>query len=87
VVLTNKEKQEVTTKIEQLDKKAKTTMLLPHEVDVKHCLKERLVQLLRDEEMKWYQKSKADNLLKGDSNIKYFQLVANGKHKKHEFST
>jgi hypothetical protein len=34
--------------IEQLDKKAETTMLLPHEVDMKHCLKERLIQLLRE---------------------------------------
>jgi hypothetical protein len=32
--------------------------------------------------MKWYQRSKADNLLKGDSNTKYFQLLANGKHRK-----
>jgi hypothetical protein len=65
-----------------LDKKAETTMLLPHEVDSKHCLKARLIQLLREEEMKWYQRSKADNLLKGNDNIKYFQLLANGKHRK-----
>jgi hypothetical protein len=49
---------------------------------LKHCLKARLIQLLREEEMKWYQRSKADNLLKGDSNTKYFQLLANRKHRK-----
>jgi hypothetical protein len=32
------EKQEVMTRIEQLDKKAETTVLLPHAVDLKHCL-------------------------------------------------
>jgi hypothetical protein len=62
-----------------LDKKAETTMLLPHEVDIKHCLKSRLAQLLREEEIKWSQRSKSDKLLKGDSNTKHFQLVANGR--------
>jgi hypothetical protein len=57
-------------------------MLLPHEVDMKHCLKARLIQLLREEEGKWYQRSKSDNLLMGDSNTKYFQLVAHAKRRK-----
>jgi hypothetical protein len=73
------------TRIEQLDKKAETTVLLPREVDLKHCLKARLIQLLREEEIKWYQRSKVDNLLKGDSNTKYLQLLANGKHRKTQF--
>jgi hypothetical protein len=62
-----------------LDKKAEMTMLSSRELDVKHCLKMRLMQLLREEEIKWYQRSKANNLLQGDSNTKYFHLVANGK--------
>jgi hypothetical protein len=53
-----------------------------HEVDLNHCLKEWLIQLLREEEMKFYQSSKSDKLLQGDSNIKYFHLVAFGKHRK-----
>jgi hypothetical protein len=77
-----KEKKELTLKIEQLDRKAETTMLLPHEVDLKHCLNARLLQLLREEEIKWYQRSKSDKLLQGDSNMKFFHLVANGKHRK-----
>ena len=35
-----------------------------------------------DEEMKWYQRAKSNELLQGDSNTKYFQLVATGKHRK-----
>jgi hypothetical protein len=38
--------------------------------------------LLREEEMKCYQRSKSDKLLQGDSNTKYFHLVANCKHRK-----
>jgi hypothetical protein len=40
------------------------------------------VELLREEEIKWYQPTKVKELLEGDSNTKYFQLVANGKHRK-----
>jgi hypothetical protein len=47
-----------------------------------HFLREKLLQLLREEEMKWYRRSKIDNILKGDDNTKYFQLVANGRHRK-----
>jgi hypothetical protein len=57
-------------------------MLSPLEVDLQHCLKARLIQLLREEEVKWYQRSKTNKLLYGDSNTKYFHLVANGKHRK-----
>jgi hypothetical protein len=38
-------------------------------------------ELLREEEMKWYQKAKVKDLLEGDSNTNYFQLVANGKYR------
>ena len=37
---------------------------------------------MREEEIKYYQRSKADFILLGDSNTKYFQLVANGRHRK-----
>jgi hypothetical protein len=77
-----KEKNDILNKMEQLDKKAEMTMLSPQELDVKHCLKISLMQLLREEEVKWYQRSKANNLLQGDSNTKYFYLVANGKRRK-----
>jgi hypothetical protein len=53
-----------------------------HEMDLNHCLKAQLIQLLREEEIKFYQSSKSDKLLQGDSNTKYFHLVAIGKHRK-----
>lgn len=52
------------------------------EIDQKTCLHSKLAQILRDEEMKWYQRAKSNELLQGDSNTKYFQLVATGKHRK-----
>jgi len=45
-------------------------------------LSERLADLLREEELKWYQRAKLKNLLEGDANTKFYHLVANGKHRK-----
>lgn len=45
-------------------------------------LNNRLAMLLRYEEIKWYQRAKVTDLLEGDSNTKYFQLLANGKQRK-----
>jgi len=50
---------------------------------MKHYLKERLVHLLREEEIKWYERAKVKTLLQGDNNTHFFHLVANGKHRKH----
>jgi predicted transcriptional regulator len=55
-----KRKKELTNKLEQLDKKAKKTMLSPHESDMRHCLKVKLGQLLREQEIKWFLISKSD---------------------------
>jgi hypothetical protein len=38
--------------------------------------------MLREEEIKWYQRAKVKELLEGDFNTKYFQLIANGNHRK-----
>ena len=65
-----------------LDKKAETQTLHQWEVDLKQTPKSRLIQILREEEIKWYQGGKTKNLLFGDMNTKYFQLIANGKHRK-----
>jgi hypothetical protein len=77
-----KEKKEIMSKLERLDKKGESTRLLPHEVDIKHCLNVWLIQMLREEEIRWYQRSKANNLLQGDNNTKYFHMVVNGKNRK-----
>ena len=45
-----------------------------------------LIKLLRDEELRFYQRAKATDVLLGDNNTRYFQMIANGKHsKKHIF--
>jgi hypothetical protein len=65
-----------------LDKKVESIPLQPHEINVRQCLNNILAHLLREEEIKWYQRAKVRELLEGDSNTKYFQLVANEKYRK-----
>jgi len=69
-------------KLDELDKKAESTLLDHNELNLKHVLNESLHELLREEEIEWYQRAKVKNLLEGDANTKYLQLVANGKHRK-----
>jgi hypothetical protein len=68
--------------LQDLDKKAEIDRLSDHEIDLKHYLKERFVSLLREEEIKWYERAKVKTLLEGDANTRFFHLVANGKHRK-----
>jgi hypothetical protein len=41
-----------------------------------------LIQILHEEQIKWYQRAKSNKLLYGDGNTKYFHLVVNGKNRK-----
>jgi mannosylglycoprotein endo-beta-mannosidase len=77
-----KEKNTLLALLQDLDKKAEIDRLSDHKIDLKHYLKERLVSLLREEEIKWYERAKVKTLLEGDANTRFFHLVANGKHRK-----
>jgi hypothetical protein len=52
----NKENQELLRKTEELDKKVESHLLSQHEWDLKQSIRERITQLLRDEEIKWFQR-------------------------------
>jgi len=67
-------------KLDELDKKAETSMLSEMEFNLKRVLNDRLAQLLLEEELKWYQRAKVKDLLEGDANTKYYHLLANGRH-------
>lgn len=77
-----KEKKKHIFLIESLNKKAEITTLTDNEINWKHYLKERLVSLLREAKMKWYERVKVKKLLRGDINTWFFHLVVKGKHRK-----
>lgn len=49
-----KEKKNILNKLIFLDKKAEGTYLSDEEIDLKQFLQNKLAQLLREEEIKWY---------------------------------
>ena len=77
-----KEKKTLLNKLDELDKKAENSLLDESELNLKHVLNERLAEILREEELKWYQRAKVKHLLEGDANTKYYHLLANGRHRK-----
>jgi len=58
--------------LDELDKKAENSLFDELELNLKHVLNERLDELLREEELKWYQRAKVKHLLEGDTNKKYY---------------
>ena len=74
------EKKQLSELIDELDKKAEITCLSPNELSTKAYGNDRLVSILREEEVRLFQRAKVKTLLEEDDNTNYFHLVANGKH-------
>jgi hypothetical protein len=77
-----KEKQKLSSIIDDLEALAEVRALSPQEIELKSQSNAKIANLLREEELKWYQRSKSQFILEGDSNTRYFHNVANGRHRK-----
>jgi uncharacterized coiled-coil DUF342 family protein len=74
------QKSSLQNTINELDIAAETRALTESEHDDLIHAREQLTKLLREEEIKYYQRAKVTDTLLGDNNTRYFQMVANGKH-------
>ena len=73
--------------VTNLDTQAEIRTLTDEERNQLESARDDLIKLLQEEELKYYQFAKVTDGLLGDNNTRYFQMVANGKHrKKHIFS-
>jgi hypothetical protein len=77
-----KEKLRLSSIIDDLEALAEVGPLSTHEIELKNQSNAKIASLLREEELKWYQRSKSRFILEGDSNTRYFHSVANGRHRK-----
>ena len=80
--LLKKEKLRLSSIIDELEAFSEVRPLSPHELEIKNQCNAEIAGLLREEELKWYQRSKAQFILEGDSNTRYFHSLANGRHRK-----
>jgi hypothetical protein len=66
------EKLSLSTSIDDLEAIAEIRQLTTLEIDLKNQYNAKLAGLLHEEKLKWYQRSKTQFLLEGDSNTRYF---------------
>ena len=81
------QKENLQSVVTNLDIQAEIRTLTDEERNQLESAWDDLIKLLREDELKFYQWAKVTSILLGDNNTRYFQMVANGKHrKKHIFS-
>jgi mannosylglycoprotein endo-beta-mannosidase len=77
-----KEKICLSAIIDELESLAEVRLLSSDEIELKSQTNAQITSLLWKEELKWYQRSKAQFILEGDSNTRYFHGIANGRHRR-----
>jgi hypothetical protein len=77
-----KEKLRLSAIIDELEALVEVRLLSSDEIELKSQSNTQITSLLREEELKWYQRSKAQFILEGDSNTRYFHGMANGRHRR-----
>ena len=66
------QKENLQTVVNNLDTMAETRLLTDGEREQLEKAPDDLIKLLREEELKFYQRAKATDVLLGDNNTKYF---------------
>jgi hypothetical protein len=74
--------QRLSAIIDELEALVEVRPLSTQEIELKSQSNAQIANLLREEELKWYQYSKSQFIFEGDSNTRYFHSVANGRHRK-----
>jgi hypothetical protein len=77
-----KEKQRLSSVIDDLEALAEVRPLSTQEVKLKNQSNTEIAMLLREEDLTCYQCSKSQFILEGDANTIYFHSVTNGRHRK-----
>ena len=80
------DKLRLSSVIDDLEAFAEIRPLSTHEIELKNQSNAKMASILREEELKWYQRSKTQFFLEGDSNTRYFHSLANGRHARLKIS-
>lgn len=74
---------EIISQIVALDRKCEQFGMSTQDREEKELLDAQLARLLRQEELKWLQRSKEKESKDGDNNTKYYHAKANGRKRKN----
>lgn len=77
-----REKESILEKIENLDAKVERCGMSKEDREERKELEDKLNFVIREEKIKWFQRSKENELLEGDCNTKYYHAKANGRKRK-----
>jgi hypothetical protein len=77
-----KQKMRLSSIIDDFEALAEVRLLSTQEIEMKNQANAEIANLLCEEELKWYQRSKIQFILEGDLNTRYFHSVANDRHQK-----
>jgi hypothetical protein len=80
------QKENLWSTIDKLDIEAESRDLTALEREDLSQARDQLAKLLREEEIRFYERAKVTNVLISNNNTRYFQMIANGKHRKKESS-
>ena len=65
-----------------MDKKSELSGVSEADYVLRNKLQNDLNKILREEEIKWYQRSKEKDIKEGDGNTKYFMIKASGRKRR-----
>lgn len=81
-----KEKSELLAHIDLIDKHSELYGLHVHDLELRGSLKNKLKMLMREDNIKWWQRAKEKDLLLGDGNTKFFMTKASSRRRQNRIS-
>lgn len=77
-----RERDDIANKLDFLDKKSELSGVSEADYVFRKKLQSDLNKILREEEIKWYQRSTEKDIKEGDGNTKYFMIKASGRKRR-----
>lgn len=81
-----REKWKIVQRLNEIDILSETNGMDDVLREEKRYLEEQLKFTMREEKLKWFQRSKEKDILEWDNNTKYYHAKANGEREKREFT-
>ena len=79
-----KKRNTLSSQLDDLDRRCELTGLSVADYELRKDLQSSLNKILREEEIKWYQRSKERDLKEGNNITRYFMIKASGRKRKNK---